>query len=553
MQAVIDRLHLSTTPADLATKVVATVPLDTVVLQVTVSDSTAAGAQRIAQAIAAVLPSYLERLERADAKTNPVTVTTVLAPTLPSAPASPKKALDLALGLVVGLACGAAWVLWRASRDETIRTADDVESAVGAPVLSEIPGGSDLRPAAPGAPLGAGWDSPRSEAYRRLRTSLQFKADGDRAGVVVVASASPGEGRTTTAANLATAMAIAGKRVILIDGDLREPRLSEQFGYDGETGLTDVLRGRSRLESEVRLWQADLNLGILPAGGTVDNPSELLSSQALVSVLDTCRRSADVVLIDTPPLLNVTDGSIVAGLSDGALLVVRHGETLAQSAAAAAAQLREADTDLHGVIINHVPGPLASRLRYRERRDIDIPEIPAILTPAVEGTSSAAAKPADVTAPPAQSTGSNETSPGPAANGTGPHVSASVDPTMHATSPNGTTGGVTAPSAPQGAASPVATSNAVASHASGSLDSNGFTGSHGSSGSNGSNGLHGSNGSSGSAGLHGSNESSGSAGLHASNGLRGSNGSGGLDRSAPSTSVPAVSTPSVSTSAVRRF
>ena len=178
-------------------------------------------------------------------------------------------------------------------------------------------------------------------------------------------------------------MALAGKRVILIDGDLREPRLSERFGYEGETGLTDVLRGRSRLESEVRLWQADLNLGILPAGGTVDNPSELLSSQALVSVLDTCRRSADVVLIDTPPLLNVTDGSVVAGLADAALLVVRNGEDSLQSAAAAAAQLREANTELHGVIIDNVPGVLASRFRFRERRAVEISEIPAVLTPAV--------------------------------------------------------------------------------------------------------------------------------------------------------------------------
>lgn len=413
MQAVINRLHLSMTPADLAKKVTATVPLDTVVLQVTVSDSTAADAQRIAQGIADVLPAYLERLERASAKTNPVTVTTVLAPTLPSAPTSPQKSLDVALGLVVGLAGGAALVLWRAARDETIRSAADAVAAVGAQVLSEIPGGSDLRPAASGAPLGAGWDSPRSEAYRRLRTSLQFKADGDRAGVVVVASASPGEGRTTTAANLATAMAIAGKRVILIDGDLREPRLSEQFGYDGETGLSDVLRGRSRLESEVRLWQADLNLGILPAGGTVDNPSELLSSQALVSVLDTCRRSADVVLIDTPPLLTVTDGSVVAGLSDGALLVVRHGDTTAQSAAAAAAQLREADTEIYGVVINHVPGALASRTRFRERREVEIPEIAALLAPALDGSD------ADVSDVAVGSEIGSAATDGTAANGTG--------------------------------------------------------------------------------------------------------------------------------------
>ena len=189
MQAVITQLRLSTSPSDLAKKVSATVPVDTAVVEVTVSDSTAAGAQRIAQGIATVLPPYLERLERGAAKTSPVNVTNVQAPTLPSGPSSPNKTLDVALGLIVGLALGAAWVLWRASRDETIRSAADVESAVGAQVLSEIPGGSDLRPAAPGAPLGAGWDSPRSEAYRRLRTSLQFKADTDRAGVVVVTSA----------------------------------------------------------------------------------------------------------------------------------------------------------------------------------------------------------------------------------------------------------------------------------------------------------------------------------------------------------------------------
>jgi capsular exopolysaccharide synthesis family protein len=476
MQAVINKLGLNTTPTDLAKKVTATVAADTVVLQVTASDKTAAGAQRIAKGFAAVLPPYLEKLEGANTKGTPVTVTTIQSPTLPSSKTSPNTVLDLALGLVVGLALGSAWVLWRASRDDRIRSAADAELAAGAQVLGEIPGGSDLRPAAPGAPLGAGWDSPRSEAYRRLRTSLQFKADGDRAGVVVVTSASPGEGRTTTAANLATAMALAGKRVILIDGDLREPRLSERFGYDGETGLTDVLRGRSRLESEVRLWQADLNLGILPAGGTVDNPSELLSSQTLVSVLDTCRRSADVVLIDTPPLLNVTDGSVIAGLSDGALLVVRHGETTMQSASAAAAQLREADTDLHGVIINHVPGALASRFRHRERRQIEIPEIPVLLTPAVEGVG---VDDADAPEAMAESETNNATMSGSNANGSGPHVASANGSATHAAPVQDAgaqyaasydaasrlaSGNGTAPFVPNGVPTHVTSSNGAGSH-----------------------------------------------------------------------------------------
>ncbi len=339
-------LKLSAT--DLQNDVSAAVPLDTAVLNVTVTSSTAADAKRVADGYADVLPGFLQRLQGANTPSSPIVVTLTQPPTLPDSAASPNKQLDLVLGALVGLAVGLAWVLLRAARDEKVRSVDEAAAAAGVPALVEIPrgrvGGSTVL-------VGASAVTAQGEAYRHLRTSVQVKPGDHRC--IVVASARPAEGRTSTAANLAVALATAGRQVILIDGDLRRPSLSDEFGYSRAPGLADVLLGQVRLEDGLRRWRDDIALSVLPAGSSTSGASELLSSPALTEVLRSCRERADVVIVDTPPLLAVTDAAVIAAVADSAILVVHQGETDADEVARSAARLREVGANLRGVVVNN--------------------------------------------------------------------------------------------------------------------------------------------------------------------------------------------------------
>ncbi len=351
---VIAALHLDLTPAELQKKITAQVPLDTVVLEVSVTDSSAREAQRIAAGIQDVLPGVLERLEgaKASAKSATIVVSTLQPPNLPTSPTSPNKMQDAILGLIVGLALGLGWVLLRTSRDQAIRSAVDAQVAANAPVLIEVPSGRSPRAT---TLEGSGAGSARAEAYRQLRTSVQVRLKPGHSSVVVVASARAREGRSVTAANLAMAMALAGRRVILIDGDLRTPTLSATFGYTSSAGLADILLGKGRIEDALQVYRPETRLRILPAGVPVNNPSELLSSPSMAALLHAARSLADIVIVDTAPLLSVTDAAILTTISDAAILVVRHGKTIAEDVSQAAARLSEVDVDIQGVVLNHTP------------------------------------------------------------------------------------------------------------------------------------------------------------------------------------------------------
>ena len=370
------RLNLQLTPADLQSKITAQVPLDTTVLDVAVRDSRPAQAKRIADAMESVLPDFLQGLEGGNnATTEPIVVTTVQSPELASSASSPNRLIDAALGLIIGFAIGLGWVLLRIARDQSIRWTEDAETASGAPLLIEIPRG---RRAHPTVLEGKSADSAQAEGYRQLRTSVQARSGGERSNVVVVTSARAQEGRTTTAVNLAMAMALAGRRVILIDGDLRQQSLSGSFGYRGESGLADVLLGRAPLADELRPWRDGLPLQVLPAGLRTQNPSELLTLPALAEIFDTCRLFADVVIVDSPPLLSVTDGSLLAGFSDGVILMVRHGRTTGENVSRAAGRLTEVKADIYGVVLNHVPGfapPRSGPRRTIQRQPADGPAV----------------------------------------------------------------------------------------------------------------------------------------------------------------------------------
>lgn len=205
-------------------------------------------------------------------------------------------------------------------------------------------------------------DSPAAEAFRTLRTNLQF-AGGDRAvRTLVVTGVGPDEGKTTVAANLAATLAAGGTRTLAVGADLRKPTLHRLFGVDGGRGLTQVLLGRLSLEEAV-VHVEPLGLDLLPAGPIPPNPAELLGSQRMAALLQAMAERWEMVIIDTPPALGLTDASLVAARADGTLLVVSVGLTSREGAQLARRQLEQVGARLVGVVLNQV-SPGSGYYRY---------------------------------------------------------------------------------------------------------------------------------------------------------------------------------------------
>lgn len=353
MSRVIDRLDLEETPAQLGRKVTATPALDTVILTITVTDKSPERAQEIAQTTAEVFVGYVGELETPPGQDQATIKATVVDQAqVSNSPVSPQPVRNLGLGLVLGLMLGAGIAILRHTLDTSIRSNSQVEETTGAPVIGSVP----FDKTAGGAPLLTDIDpySPRAEAFRVLRTNLQFiDPDADQK-VFVVTSALPGEGKSSTTINLALALTENGNRVAVIEGDLRRPRIAEKLGIVGAVGLTTVLVGRSSLADALQTTNHD-RLDVLTSGKTPPNPAELLQTRAMSNVIDELRADHDFVLIDAPPLLPVTDAAIIASKVDGAILVVRHGETTHDQLRGAAERLAAVDGRLIAAIVNMTP------------------------------------------------------------------------------------------------------------------------------------------------------------------------------------------------------
>ncbi|WP_169945908.1 polysaccharide biosynthesis tyrosine autokinase [Microbispora sp. H11081] len=350
---VVARIAPSADVRELRDAITATPVPNTSLLRVTVADSDPARAARRADALGSVFIRLIDEIERPDAKSPPtVRVTVVDSAEVPDVPVSPRPVVNLALGALIALFTAIGGIVLRDRMDTTVKTVDALREITGSSTLGVIGYEREAR-RHPLIVHGQG-RSPRAEAFRSLRTNLQFIGVDRQPKSLVVTSCLPDEGKSSTSVNLAITMAQAGWRVILVDADLRRPSVPHYLGIEGGTGLTDVLIERARLDDVVQTW-GQPGLSVLPSGRIPPNPSELLGSRGMRSVLARLTEEYDIVIVDAPPLLPVTDAAALGAICDGALLVVRHGKTRREQVVRAGELLASINARLVGTVLNCAP------------------------------------------------------------------------------------------------------------------------------------------------------------------------------------------------------
>lgn len=282
----------------------------------------------------------------------------VLAPaSTPGSPVSPDHRQDLTVTLVLGLLLGIAVAFVQEHLDDSVRNINDLAKVTGGlPSLAIIPrhestGDGEMPPILTATkPM-----SHTAESYRSLRTSVEFLALEKRMQTIQVTSAQAGEGKTSTVVNLAVAFAQAGEKVIVIDCDLRRPRLHEYFGLDRHLGFTSVLLNERSLEEVVRVAPGFENLQVLCSGPLAPNPSELLGGERFSEIIRKLSTDHTVVLIDSPPVLPVTDALVLSRVADATIVVASSGTSSKRRFARSVDSLRQVGAPLVGSVLNSAP------------------------------------------------------------------------------------------------------------------------------------------------------------------------------------------------------
>src|SRR5659263_119539 len=370
LSRVIDDLSLEETPKELGKSITASSPTNSVLLNVTVTradpEEAAAIADSIGENFAYVVANVLEKPESGEPST--VHIETIEPAVAPEDPSSPNLILNLALGLMLGLMFGLGAAVLRTALDTRVRRVEDITRLTDLPILAGIlddPNATKHRLIEQSNPT-----APRSESFRSLRTAMQFANVDNAPRSFLVTSAAPGEGKTTVSTNLAIALAQAGASVALIDADLRKPSVARYMGLEGAVGLSNVLAGLVDVDEVLQQW-GRTTLSILPAGHIPPNPSELLGSDTMRDTLAELTTRFDYVIIDSPPVLSITDAVVVSRLAGGTMLVAASGIARRNEVAAALDALDGAAQRVVGVVMTHMPltGPDAyGYARYEYRR-----------------------------------------------------------------------------------------------------------------------------------------------------------------------------------------
>ncbi|AKS35420.1 polysaccharide biosynthesis tyrosine autokinase [Mycolicibacterium goodii] len=352
-QRTIDRLDLDIDAETLRKNVIAKAKSGTVLISVQVRDESPTRARDIANALSDEFVAMVSELESTTAGGPPnARVIVEQRATVPDLPIEPRKKQLLAFGLGLGVLLGVGAAVLREVLDNTVKTRDTVESSAGVGVVGSIPLDKKRR-SEPAISFGAD-HSPIAESFRALRMNLQFLSVDDPPRVIVITSSVSGEGKSTTSINLALALAENGSRVALVDGDLRRPAIHGYLGLIGTVGFSTVLSGGASLSEALQETRFE-GLSVLAAGVSPPNPSELLGSRAAKTLLDELRAEFDFVIVDSSPLLAVTDAAILSVAADGALMVVRFGSTKRDQLAHSVRSLSDVGRKPLGAVLTLVP------------------------------------------------------------------------------------------------------------------------------------------------------------------------------------------------------
>ena len=356
----IDDQALTLTPNEVSRKIEASAQLNTVLVTAEVKDTDPGRSLAIARGINNTFGLMVDELDNKGREADIVIITPVSGPTLIPFPIAPNRLIYGGLGLLAGLGFGALIAISREAFDTTVRTEETAASLIKGPVIGVI----DFDPTSVKNPLllpGAS-STGRTESFRQLRTNLQFIDATKNADVLLVTSAVPDEGKSLTSVNLAMSFVEFGQSVLLIDADLRRPTVWSYLGVEKEVGLSGVLVGNVTVEEAVQPWGVR-GLYVLTSGQLAPNPAELLGSKAMSDLISKVRIDFDKVIIDTPPLIPVTDAALCSAAVDGVILVVRWGRTSRTQVATAVGALEQVNARVLGGVLN------MRRLGRAERRN----------------------------------------------------------------------------------------------------------------------------------------------------------------------------------------
>jgi receptor protein-tyrosine kinase len=335
------------TARQLQAKIHAEPVTETLLINLSVEDTDPTRARRLTNSVARAFIGTVPDIQTGSA----LRVSLVEPALTPTEPVRPRTKLNVALGLVLGLMLGVGLAFLREFLDRSVKTPEELEAASGVPVVGAIP---PFKAAKQPIPIAIEPRTPAAEAFRKLRTNFAFLGV-DRDGLCcVVTSPSAGDGKSTVAANLAIALVQAGKRVALVDADLRKPSLHRVFGLHQRVGTTTVLLNQA--DAFDALQRPDPGFpAILTSGRIPPNPSELLGSRRMQQLIQELSGAFEVVLVDCAPLLPVTDPMVVSRFADGILMIARAGTTTRDQTQAAKAVCARAGATVFGTVLNATP------------------------------------------------------------------------------------------------------------------------------------------------------------------------------------------------------
>lgn len=352
-QRTIDKLGLDLSADELRANVKASAKPDTVLITVKVVDASPVQARDIANTLSDEFVTMARELETPATGESPdVRVVVEQRASMPKHPITPRTRRNIIVGLALGLLSGIGLAILRDMLDNTVKDRGTLEGLTGTGVVGSIPLDKERRKQ---SAVSFDYDnSVSAESFRKLRTNLQFLSVDNPPRVIVVTSSIPSEGKSTTSINIALALVEAGHNVVLVDGDLRRPTLHKYLDLVGQVGFSTVLSGGASLQEALQKTRF-LGLTVLTSGAIPPNPSELLGSLSARKLLTELREQFDYVIVDSSPLLAVTDAAILAAGADGVMVMVRYGHTKRDQIMHAVASLESVGAPLLGAVLTMVP------------------------------------------------------------------------------------------------------------------------------------------------------------------------------------------------------